>query len=46
MEGPIRSRSKSKYLRHHLVPCSYKDYQTALANHIPDRWWQTYKKLM
>ena len=46
MEVPIRSKSKTKYLRHHLVPCSYKDYQTALANHIPDRWWQTYKKLM
>lgn len=46
MEVPIRSRNKYKYKRHHLVPCSYKDYQTALADHIPDRWWQTYKKLM
>jgi arginase family enzyme len=46
MEVPIRSRAKTKYMRHHLVPCSYKDYKTALANHIPDRWWQTYKKLM
>lgn len=46
MEVPIRSRSKFKYQRHHLVPCSYKDYQTALENYIPDRWWQTYKKLM
>lgn len=46
MEVPIQSRSKMKYLRHHLVPCSYQDYQTALDNYIPDRWWQTYKKLM
>jgi arginase family enzyme len=46
MEVPIRSRSKYKYQRHHLVPCSYNDYQTALENYIPDRWWQTYKKLM
>jgi len=46
MEVPIRSRSKYKYQRHHLVPCSYKDYETALQDHIPDRWWQTYKKLM
>jgi formiminoglutamase len=46
MEVPIRSRSKFKYQRHHLVPCSYNDYQTALENYIPDRWWQTYKKLM
>jgi arginase family enzyme len=46
MEVPIRSRIKTKYMRHHLVPCSYNDYQTALKDHIPDRWWQTYKKLM
>jgi hypothetical protein len=46
MEVPIRSRAKTKYLRHHLVPCSYTDYKTALSDHIPDRWWQTYKKLM
>jgi hypothetical protein len=35
-----------KYARHYLVPCSYKDYQTACENDIPDRWWQAYQKLM
>jgi arginase family enzyme len=35
-----------KYERHYLVPCSYKDYQVACENDIPDRWWQAYQKLM
>lgn len=26
------------------VPCTEKDYQTALNNQIPDRWWKAYKK--
>lgn len=34
-----------KFQRHHLVPCSYKDYETALKEEIPDRWWQSYQKL-
>ena len=46
MEVPIRSKNSMKYERHHLVPCSYKDYQTACQNILPDRWWQTYQKLM
>ncbi len=31
--------------RHHLVPCSYEDYQTAVAGEMPDLWWRTYQKL-
>ena len=46
MEVPIRSKQKNLYERHHLVPCSYTDYQTACQNILPDRWWQTYQKLM
>lgn len=30
----------------HFVSCSYKDYDTACANEIPERWWRTYKKLI
>jgi arginase family enzyme len=37
---------RMKYERHYLIPCSYKDYQTACENDIPDRWWQAYQKLM
>ena len=46
MEVPIRSKHRKRYERHHLVPCSYQDYQTACQNYLPDRWWQTYQKLM
>jgi formiminoglutamase len=46
MEVPIRSKHRERYERHHLVPCSYEDYQTACQNSLPDRWWQTYQKLM
>ncbi len=46
MEVPIRSQQKVKFKRHHLIPCSYQDYQTACNNDLPDRWWQAYQKLM
>ncbi len=45
MEVPYPN-NKSKYERHHLVPCSYADYQTACNEGMPDRWWQTYQKLI
>lgn len=38
--------SKSKYSRHHLVPCSYDDYKKACDEDIPDRWWKTFQKLL
>jgi len=46
MEVPCPIDMKIKYERHYLVPCSYNDYQIALADEVPDRWWQVYKKLM
>lgn len=36
----------SKYERHHYVPCSEADYQQAMQDELPDRWWQFYQKLM
>ncbi len=45
MDVPYPNASKSRYERHLLVPCSYKDYQTACNNELPDRWVATYKKL-
>lgn len=36
---------KSKYSRHHLIPCSYEDYQSACKDEMPERWWQAYQKL-
>lgn len=46
MEINCPSDIKLKYERHYLVPCSFKDYQIACENDIPDRWWQAYQKLM
>ena len=46
MEVPYPANKKVKYERHHLVPCSYTDYETACKDEMPDRWWQTYQKLI
>lgn len=46
MEVPCPTNLLNKYERHYLVPCSYKDYQTAMKEEMPDRWWQVYQKLM
>ncbi len=27
-----------------VVPCSYADYQVAINNEMPDRWWRVYQK--
>lgn len=44
MELPLKT-TKRKLDRHHLIPCSYADYQTACNSEIPERWWQALKKL-
>ena len=46
MDVPYPSHEKIKYERHLLVPCSYNDYKTACNNEVPDRWWQTFQKLL
>lgn len=35
-----------KYKSHQLFPCSYKDYEMALQDEIPSRWWKAYNKLV
>lgn len=45
MEVPYPTHQKLKFERHTLIPCSYKDYEIACKDEIPDRWWQTYQKL-
>ena len=45
MEVPYPSTKGLKFERHTLLPCSYKDYEMAVSNEMPDRWWQTYQKL-
>jgi arginase family enzyme len=44
MEVPVPN-GKVKYQRHHMVPCSYKDYETACRDEMPERWWQAFQKL-
>jgi arginase family enzyme len=46
MKVPYHSERKPGYRRHQMVPCSHRDYEMAMENTIPDRWWQTYQKLM
>lgn len=45
MEIPYPPHKNARFERHTLIPCSYKDYEMATKNEIPDRWWQTYQKL-
>lgn len=44
MEVPYPG-NKVRFHRHHLVPCSYKDYETACRDEMPERWWQAFQKL-
>ncbi len=46
MEVPCPPRLQEKYDRQFLVPCSYKDYQEACQNEIPEKWWQVYQKFL
>ena len=38
-------KSDTKYERHHIVPCSYSDYQIACKGEMPARWWHIFQKL-
>ncbi len=45
MDVPYPPDKRLKFERHHMVPCSYQDYQLAMTNEMPDLWWRTYQKL-
>lgn len=45
LEVPMPVGEGNRYKRSQIVPCSYKDYETACEQEVPDRWWQTYQKL-
>lgn len=45
MEVPYSANLNKKYERHMMLPCTYEDYLTATQNEIPERWFQTFKKL-
>jgi formiminoglutamase len=45
MDVPYPLNHQIKFERHHMVPCSYSDYETACRDEMPDKWWQTFQKL-
>lgn len=45
MDVPYKAEQEVRFERHHLVPCSLSDYQAALREEVPDRWWRTFQKL-
>jgi len=45
MNVPYTGGAQGKLGRHHLVPCSYSDYEQAGRGDVPDMWWRTYQKL-
>ncbi len=46
MEVPCPTNMQRKYNRQLLVPCSYRDYEEACRNEIPEKWWQVYQKFV
>lgn len=46
IEVPRKEDSEKKPEHNYFIPCSYEDYQTALRQEIPDRWWKFQQKLM
>ena len=44
MEIPCANKNPN-YNRHYIIPCTLKDYETACKNEIPERWFQTFKKI-
>lgn len=42
---PYSPANHFKFERHHLVPCSYDDYQLACSEEVPDIWWKTFQKI-
>jgi len=46
MEVALTANETTVFKRHYLVACTYKDYQMALKEEIPDRLWLTYQKIM
>lgn len=45
MKVPYPPSEKMKFERHHLVPCDYNDYLSAMEDEMPDLWIKTYHKI-
>lgn len=44
MNIPVPAGNQNKFERHHIVPCTYDDYEVATREEMPDRWWRTFQK--
>lgn len=44
IEVPVQDKGGRSSERHRLIPCNYRDYQEAMRNEIPDRWWRAVQK--
>lgn len=38
--------SRNRYMSQHLLPCSYRDYQMACNNEVPERWWNALHRMV
>jgi arginase family enzyme len=45
IELPYNKTHTIPYGQTYFVPCTIDDYEEALQNKIPDRWWNAFKKL-
>jgi len=43
---PVKRKTGKGKLKYPYTPCSYADYQQALNQELPDRWWKLQQKLM
>ncbi len=46
MDMSFLKNDDARFERHHYIPCSKEDYDQAMRNELPDKWWQFYQKLM
>ncbi|MCQ2305738.1 MAG: formimidoylglutamase [Bacteroidales bacterium] len=46
MDMSFMKADDNRFERHHFIPCSKEDYDQAMRNELPDKWWQFYQKLM
>ena len=44
IEVPLQDQGGISNARHQLIPCSFRDYEEACQNELPERWWQAMKK--
>lgn len=44
IEVPFGVGVNEKLIKNMMLPCAYEDYEVALSQRLPDRWWKAFKK--